>query len=111
MADEVFDVPVGPREWDYTCRFGGGKVKAHLRQLTTEEEDGCITVTDKGRARIDKAEYVRKGCVSLTGLSVGGTPVTDGVGVCSQRGLMVLLSELFVAIYGGTTLTEDESKN
>lgn len=110
MSD-TFDVPVGLREWDHVCKFGGGKVKAHLRQLTTEEEDGCIDFSDKGRIRIDKSRYVRLGCMSITGLSVGGVPVTDGNGVCTQRGILVLLGELFVAIQTGSDLSEDERKN
>uniref|UniRef100_A0A6M3IHK9 Uncharacterized protein n=1 Tax=viral metagenome TaxID=1070528 RepID=A0A6M3IHK9_9ZZZZ len=110
MSD-TFDVPMGPREWDCTCRFGGGKVKAHLRQLTTEEEDGCIDFSDRGRVRIDKAKYVRLGCMSLTGLTVSGEAVTDGAGVCSTRGLLALLGELFVAVQAGSDLAEEERKN
>ena len=110
MAD-TYDVPMGPREWDYTCRFGGGQVKAHLRQLTTEEEDDCYDISDKGKVRLSKPKYVRKGCMSITGLTVSGEEVTDGVSVCATPGLMTLMCELFVAIEKGCNLTEAEVKN
>jgi hypothetical protein len=106
----MYDVPIGPLEWDYTCKFGGGGVKARLRQLTSEEEDACYDYTG-GDVRVNKSRYVRLGVVRIDGLSVGGEPVTTGEALCKARGLFVLLNELFVQIYNGSTLTEDEVKN
>jgi hypothetical protein len=106
----MYDVPIGPLEWDYTCKFGDGQVKAHLRQLTTEEEDSCFEATEDG-AKLNKSRYVRLGCVSLSGLTAGGKLVTTGDEICETPGLYVLLAELFVAIFKGSDLSEEERKN
>lgn len=105
----MYDVPLGPLEWDYACKFGEG-IKAHLRQLTTEEEDSCIVFQEKA-AMLNKSLYVRFGCVSLSGLSVGGKTIENGGDICDSPGLYALLMELFVEIQKGSSLGEDEVKN
>jgi len=108
---ESFDVPIGPLEWDIACKFGGGKVKAHLRQLTSEEEDSCFEYSTAKTIRLNKSRYVRLGCMSVAGLTVNGKPITSGEEVSDSPGLFVLLAELFVAIQKGSDLSEAETKN
>jgi hypothetical protein len=107
----MYDVPIGPREWTYTCKFGNGQVKATLRQLTTEEEESCYDVVSARKVRANASQFVRLGCVKIEGLSVGGVPVTSGAEACDTPGLVRLVTELFVEISRGSQITEDEVKN
>jgi hypothetical protein len=107
----MYDVPIGKLAWEHTCKFGGGAIKAHLRQLTTEEEDSCIEYTAKGNVRFNKSQCVRLGCTSIEGLSVGGKAITNGVELCAATGLYALFAELFIEIQTAGALTEGEIKN
>jgi len=104
---ETYDVPIGKETWDLVPVYGEGKITVHLRQLTVEEYADCVDQNG-----LDRTKMLRYGLMGIDGLSVGGTPVTNAEELlAAKQDLYKLYMEIWVELYTGSTISEDERKN
>ncbi len=107
---EGYDVKLGDLEWDFVPEYGDGKITAHLRQLTVEECEGCLTMSVS--QPLDRAKMVKLGLKGLDGFSVDGKAIKTAKDLlAAPQGVLPLYTEVFIAIREGSTVTEDEAKN
>ncbi len=107
---EGYNVKLGDLEWDFVPVYGDGKITAHLRQLTVEECESCLTMSVS--QPLDRAKMITLGLEGLDDFSVDGKAIKTAADILSApQGVLPLYTELFIAIRNGNTVTEDESKN